>query len=129
MHALCARTQHAAELYAVISQMLPLGQQAGAAAPRVQRARWASVQGVTQAPAVQTCPAAHAWPHEPQWAALVCVSTHAPGHTVCPLAQRTQAPETQARPEAQGAPQAPQFAASEASSDSHPLPAAWSQSP
>jgi hypothetical protein len=73
----------------------------------------ASVSADTHPPETHVSPAAHAWPHEPQLAALVSVSTHAPlqrfgaldGH------EETQeyAPSTSAHAVGQVFPHAPQL--------------------
>jgi len=57
--------------------------------------------------AAQNCPAGHALPHAPQFAALVDVSTHAPPQNDCPLGQR-HAPMTQLCPPEHALPHAPQ---------------------
>jgi hypothetical protein len=63
---------------------------------------------------MQVCPAAQARPHAPQFDVLVCRSTHAPEHAVCPAGQVVaQAPITQLCPAAQARPHAPQFSESD----------------
>lgn len=67
-----------------------------------------------QLPRLHTCPDAHALPHEPQFRALACRSTHAglprspPGHTVCPTGQ-LHIPAVHVAPVAHALPHEPQL--------------------
>lgn len=61
-----------------------------------------------QAPAVHACPAGHATPQPPQFAASREVSTHAPPQNVCPE-PHTQALAEQVAPAGHALPQLPQF--------------------
>jgi len=75
----------------------------------------AEPQVTAQFPAAQTKPVAHAWPHEPQLAALDCMSTQVPPQlTVPPVHTVVQTPATQACPAItlQAVPQFPQCAGS-----------------
>jgi len=47
----------------------------------------APAEQVTQAPAAQYCPTAHARPQAPQWIASVATDTHPPPQRVCPAEQ------------------------------------------
>jgi hypothetical protein len=69
-------------------------------------------QPETQAPAMQFCPAAHAWPHAPECAVLACVSTHAPAQLVRPPSHPdTHAPARQTSPRPHALKQLPQWLA------------------
>lgn len=61
-----------------------------------------------QLPATQNDSAAQAFPQAPQWPLLLCVSTHAPPHIVCPAGQ-AHAPATHTRPPAHPLLHAPQW--------------------
>jgi hypothetical protein len=50
--------------------------------------------GHVQTPAVQVDPDGQAWPHEPQFARFVWVSTQIPLQFVCPAGHPLQAPLT-----------------------------------
>src|SRR5262249_40351352 len=65
------------------------------------------------APWEQTSPMAHVWPHIPQFAMSICVSTHSlPQRELPPLHWIRQDPSEQTSPGWHAAPQAPQFAGS-----------------
>jgi hypothetical protein len=69
--------------------------------------------GHEQIPAVQVDPDGQAWPHEPQFAKLVLVSTQVPLQFVCPAGQLpAHWPPEQTRPAAHAWPQVPQLALS-----------------
>ena len=68
---------------------------------------------VTQAPAMQNCPLAHARPQPPQCDVLVLVSTQAPLQSVRPPVHTTMhAPLLHTCPVGQTVPQVPQLALS-----------------
>ena len=98
-----------------------------APAPAGSSQRVAPVGHVTtQAPSAQSVPAAHAVPHAPQLAWLVCRSTHWPPQKVwsSPQGERHR-PETQRSPVPHAVPQAPQLRASDETS-AHAAPhAVW----
>jgi hypothetical protein len=65
---------------------------------------------MTQLPAVQICPAAHARSQPPQCARSVWVSRHELLHTVCPAGQLvTQVPPVQICPAVHARPHMPQL--------------------
>jgi len=79
-----------------------------------------------QTPPVHTRPRAHTWPHIPQFALSVSVSTQRPLHKAEPLGQLVwQVPATQTLPTAQASPQPPQLARSESVETQKPEQIVW----
>jgi hypothetical protein len=62
-----------------------------------------------QAPFVQVCPLAQAWPQPPQFAMLVLVSTQAEPHSICPATEHPHVPALHAAPAGQVMLQPPQL--------------------
>ncbi len=78
-------------------------------APEPQRAS-GEAHEIAHEPIEHTLPAGHTRPHMPQLSRSVCVETHFPAHTVCPVGhENLHPPAAQICPAGQAVPHAPQF--------------------